>query len=87
MDYETGAAILVALAAFKVIEGLVGKLIGKVDFTAMGERIKALHAWHAPTEDGVQSWKNPGISNLLQEIRDGIRDLLTEVKRQNGKST
>jgi hypothetical protein len=93
LDYQTGAAVLVALAAFRTIEFLVNKLMG-IDAAEHDEKLEEvkskvedLHTWHRPDEGGNQTWKLPQEFGIcLFEIRDGIRDLLTEIRRQNGSS-
>ena len=99
MDENTGATalvVLVALSAFRLIEFVIGKYMRK-DTTEQSNRterrfqqgekqLSDLHGWHDKTDvDGVHTWVIPRSWGLiLVEIRDGIKELVNEIRKNGG---
>lgn len=49
-----------------ILIALVGWAIAKIN--DMSARIRDLHVWHSPNDDGQQSWKNTRIDALCDKV-------------------
>lgn len=51
----------------------------------MAQKIRDLHEWHAPSDAGVQEWKNPAIHDLLERLSEAMSQQTQILERMDDR--